>query len=119
MQLQVQFISYFLPVSSVFHFHTHAFRSLLRVFIAQLTVHVTSVTSHQYAPHHGYNAVAGAVWRRQPSTAHESAPAPDKIDRKGGEGEILWGPYITYGLFQTTGKMCGKVGSDLFRNVDL
>ena len=90
MQLQVQFISYFLPVSSVFHFHTHAFRSLLRVFIAQLTVHVTSVTSHQYAPHHGYNAVAGAVWRRQPSTAHESALAPDKIGRKCRKVEILW-----------------------------
>ena len=41
MQLQVPFISHFLPVSSGFHFHTHAFRSLLRVFIAQSTVHVT------------------------------------------------------------------------------
>jgi len=38
MKLQVQFISHFLPVSSGFHFHTHAFRSLLRVFIAQPTV---------------------------------------------------------------------------------
>ena len=37
MQLQVQFISDFLPVSSGFHFHTHAFHSLLRVFIAQPT----------------------------------------------------------------------------------
>jgi hypothetical protein len=59
MQLQVQFISHFLPVSSVCHFYTHAFRSLLRVFIAQPAVRVTSVTSHQHAPHHGYNAVAG------------------------------------------------------------
>jgi len=38
MQLQVQFISHFHPVSSGFHFHTHAFCSLLRVFIAQPTV---------------------------------------------------------------------------------
>ena len=38
MQLQVQFISHFFPASSGFHFHTHAFRSLLRVFIAQPTV---------------------------------------------------------------------------------
>jgi hypothetical protein len=58
MQLQVQFISHFLPISSGFHFHTHSFRSLLRVFITQHTVHITSVTSHQHAPHHGYNAVA-------------------------------------------------------------
>jgi hypothetical protein len=37
MQLQVQFIIHFLPVSSGFYFHTHAFHSLLRVFIAQPT----------------------------------------------------------------------------------
>jgi len=30
------------------------------------------------------------VWRRQPSTHLESAPAPDKIGRKGVKGEILW-----------------------------
>jgi len=30
------------------------------------------------------------VWRRQPSTAHKSAPAPDKIGRKGEKDEILW-----------------------------
>jgi len=42
--------------------------------------------------HHGYNAVAGSgvVWRWQPTIAHESALAPDKIGRKGGKGEILW-----------------------------
>jgi hypothetical protein len=59
MQLQVQFIIYFLPVSSGFHFHTHAFRSLFCVFYALRTVHITPVMSHQYAPQHGYNAVAG------------------------------------------------------------
>jgi len=30
------------------------------------------------------------VWCGQPSTARESAPAPDKIGRKGGKGGILW-----------------------------
>jgi len=30
------------------------------------------------------------VWRRQPSTGHKWALAPDKIGRKGGKGEILW-----------------------------
>jgi hypothetical protein len=59
MKLQVQLIIYFLPVSSGFHFYTHAFRSLIRVFYALCTAHITPVTSHQYAPHHGYNAVAG------------------------------------------------------------
>jgi hypothetical protein len=59
MHLQVQFIIYSLPVLSGFHFHTHAFRSLLRAFYALRTVHVTPVTSHQLAPHHGYNALAG------------------------------------------------------------
>jgi len=29
------------------------------------------------------------------------------------------GLYIPYGLFQTTGEMCAKFGSDRFRNVDL
>jgi hypothetical protein len=82
MQLQVQFIIYFFPVSSGFHFHKHAFRSLFCVFYTLRTVHITPVTSHQYAPHHGYNAVAGQFWRRQSSTAQESAPAPDKIGRK-------------------------------------
>ena len=59
MQFQVQFISHFLPVSSGFHFHTHAFRLLFRVSYALPTVHVTSVTSHQHVSHHGYNAVVG------------------------------------------------------------
>ena len=59
------------------------------------------------------------MWRQQPSTAHESAPVPYKIGRKGGKGEILWAPYIPYGLFQTTVEMCAKFSSDRFRNVDL
>ena len=29
------------------------------------------------------------------------------------------GPYIPYGLFQTTREMCAKFGSDRFRNMDL
>jgi hypothetical protein len=58
-QLQEQFIIHFLLVSSGFYFHTHVFRSLLRIFYELPTVHVTSVTLHQYALHHGYNSVAG------------------------------------------------------------
>jgi hypothetical protein len=29
------------------------------------------------------------------------------------------GPYVLYSLFQTTGGMCAKFGSDRFRNGDL
>ena len=29
------------------------------------------------------------------------------------------GPYIPYGLFQTTGETCAKFGSDRFRNEKL
>ena len=88
-QLQVQFIIHFLALSSGFHFHTHAFRSLLRVFCEITTVNVTPVTSLQYAPHHGYDTAAGD-WRQQPSTAHGSALASDKIGRKNWKVEILW-----------------------------
>jgi hypothetical protein len=58
MQLQLQFIIYFLPVSSGFHFHTREFRSLFPVFSMHYALHITPVTSHQHAPQHGYNAVA-------------------------------------------------------------
>ena len=83
----MQFIIHFLPVSSGFLFHTHAFRSLLRVIYALRAVHVTSVMSHNT----GYNAVAGGgLWRRQPSSAHELALVPNKTRTKGGKVEILW-----------------------------
>jgi len=38
----LQFLIHLLPVSSGFHFYTHAFRSLLRVFYALPIVHDTS-----------------------------------------------------------------------------
>ena len=75
------------------------FRHMHSIHYSAFSLHNPScMMSHQHAPHHRYNAVVGyqmicgsrAVWRRQPSTAHESAPAPDKIDQKGGKGEILW-----------------------------
>jgi len=39
--LQLQFLIHLLPVSSGFHFYTHAFSSLLRVFYALPIVHNT------------------------------------------------------------------------------
>jgi hypothetical protein len=87
MQLQVQFISHFLPVSPGYYFHTHAFHSLLHIFNAQPTA-VPDVTPVRATTQKKRSSEA--VWRRQPSTAHKSAPASDKIGRKGGKGEILW-----------------------------
>jgi hypothetical protein len=87
MQLRVQFISHFLSVSSGFHFHTHAFYSLLRVFIAQTTA-VGDVTPARVASR--ILRSTGALWGRQSCTAHESVPALDTIGRRGGKGEILW-----------------------------
>jgi len=70
--LQLQFLIHLFPVSSGFHFYTHAFRSLLRVFYALPKVHDTSsknvklssaTTSFTWrhtntSKNHGYNAVA-------------------------------------------------------------
>jgi len=46
MQLQLQIIAHFLPVSSGFHFYTHAIHSLLHVFYALPTVHCRLLKSH-------------------------------------------------------------------------
>jgi hypothetical protein len=82
MQLQLQFIIYFLLVSSGFHFHTHVFRSLCRVFYALRTVHITPVTSHQYAPQHGYNAVAGQCGAGSHLPRRNRHPLPTKSVEK-------------------------------------
>jgi len=97
-QLQVHFINHFLPVSSCFHFYTHAFRSLLRVFNALPTVHATSVTSHQHAPHHGNNAVAGqcGVGSHLLRVGRHSLPTK-KVEKV---GKVKYcGPMHTLGLF--------------------
>jgi len=70
--MQLQFLIHLLPVSSGFHFYTHAFRSLHGVFYALPIVHNTSsknaklssaTTSFPWrhtnsSNNHGYNAVA-------------------------------------------------------------
>jgi hypothetical protein len=91
-QLQLQFIIYFLPVSSGFYFHTHAFRSLFRVFYALRTVHITPVTSHQHAPQHGYNAVAGQCGAGSHLPRKNRHPLPTKSAEKVGKQifEITW-----------------------------
>jgi hypothetical protein len=45
------------------------------------------------------------------------ALATEEVERWGRWNIV--GPYVSYGLFQTTGEMCAKFGSDRFRNVDL
>jgi hypothetical protein len=87
MQLQLQFILYFLPVSSGFHFHTHAFRSLIRVFYALRTVHITPVTSHQHALQHGYKAVAGQYGPDSHLPCRNQHPLPTKSVEKVGNCE--------------------------------
>jgi hypothetical protein len=74
------------PSHQVSIFHTHTFRSLLRVFIAQPTVRDVTPTR---AASQIYRS-SGIVWHRQPASAHESAPAPNRISLKDGKREILW-----------------------------
>jgi len=76
------------------------------------------VTSHQHAPHHGYNAVAGSVAQAAIYCARIGTRSQQNRSKRWVRWNIV-GPYIPYGLFQTTGKTCAKFGSDRFRNVDL
>jgi hypothetical protein len=87
--------------------------SLFRVFYALRTVHITPVTSHQHAPQHGYKAVAGQCSTGSYLLRRNLHPVPTKSVEK----LERWN--MPYGLFQTTGEMCAKFGSDRFRNVDL
>jgi hypothetical protein len=92
MQLQLQFIIYFLPVSSGFHFHTHAFRSLFRVFYALRIVHITPVASHEHTLQHGCNAIAGQCGTGSHLLRKNWHPFPTKSVEKVGKQifEITW-----------------------------
>jgi len=114
MQLQLQFIIHFLPVPSGFHFHTHAFRSLLRVFCALRTVHVMPMMSHQ----HGIKRSSGVSGTSSHLLCTNRHSLQTKYVEKVGKLNIV-GPYIPYDLLQTKGETCAKFGSDWFRNVDL
>jgi hypothetical protein len=50
---------------------------------------------------------------------HTSCMKKPVNDKKGQTGKKILGPYIPYGLFQTKGELCAKLGSDWFRNVNL
>ena len=63
-QLQLQFIIHFLPVSSGFRFHTHAFRSVLRVLYASPTVQYTPSRNAQLS---SANLHARDVTRTRPA----------------------------------------------------
>ena len=122
-QLQLQFIIHFLPVSSGFHFYTHAFRSLLRVFCALPTVncrllrHIRDVTLTR--------AEITDITLSRMTLAPAAIFCPgigtrsqQKRSKRSKRSDVM-GPYIPYGLFQTKGEMCTKFGSDWFRNVNL
>ena len=96
----MQFLIHLLPVSSGFHFYTHAFRSLLRIFCALPIVHDTSSMNAKLSSattsflwrhtntckNHGYNDVADDL-RWQPFRAEDSAPAPYEEGQKGRKGQ--------------------------------
>jgi hypothetical protein len=96
--------------------HTHS------VHFSAFSLHnLPCVTSHKHTPHHGYNAVAV----QRGSVASAGIYCVQICIRSGQNRPKMWerwnivGPYIPYGLFQTTGEMCAKFGSDRFRNVNL
>jgi len=98
----LQFLIHLLPVSSGFHFYTHAFRSFLRVCYVLPIVHDTSTKNAKLSSattsfpwrhtntskYHGYNAVADES-RRQPFRAEDSAPAPDEERQKDRKGQTF------------------------------
>ena len=60
------------------------------VHFSAFSVHYAQCTSRPWRhTSTGYNAAAGD-WRRQSSSAHESALVPNKTCRKAGKFEILW-----------------------------
>jgi len=104
MQLQLQCIIHFLPVSSGFHIYTHAFRSLLRVLYELPTVQDTSTRKCRLL-HHGYNAIADDSWRKCHLLHHEYNTVADDswagshlvprilhwpLTEKVEKGQILW-----------------------------
>ena len=96
--------------------HTHS------VHFSAFSLHnPPCVTSHQHTPHHGYNAVAGKRGSVAPAAIYctQIGTCSRQNRSKRWESWNIVGPYIPYGLFQTTGEMCAKSGSDRFRNVDL
>jgi hypothetical protein len=106
------------PSHLSFHFQKHAFRSLLRVFYALRTVHVKAVTSHQHAPHYGYNAVVGECGAGCHLLRTNRHSLPKNRSKMWGKLKYC-GSILPCNFLQTKGEMCTKFGSDRFRNVDL
>jgi len=118
MQLQLQFIIHFLPVPSGFHFYIRAFPSLCcalpTVNCRLLQRHVHDVTLTRAA------ITDITLSRKTLALAAIFRPGFGTRSRqKRWERSKIVGPYIPYGIFQTKVEMCGKFGSDWFRNVNL
>jgi len=98
----LQFLIYLLPVSSGFHFDTHALHSLVCVLYALPIVHNTSSNNGKLSSattsfpwrytnstkNHAYNDVADDL-RRQPFRAVDSALVPDEEGKKGRKGQTF------------------------------
>jgi hypothetical protein len=120
MQLQLQFIIHFLPVSSGFHFYTHAFRSLLHVFYALPTVTCHLLQRHVCDITLTCAAITDITLSWMTCTCSHLLPGFSTCPQQNrSKRSNIVGPYIPYGLFQTKGEMRAKFGSDWFRNVNL
>jgi hypothetical protein len=122
MQLQLQFIIHFLPVSSGLHIYTNAFRSILRVAYA-----LPTVQDKCRLQHHGYNDVADDSWRKCRLLHHGSNAVAmtlgtaailcpgfctgswQKMSKRSKEVNIV-GPYIPFDFLQTKGETCATFG---------
>jgi len=124
---QLQFIIHFPPVSSGFRFHTHIFRSLLRVLYASPTVQDTpsrnsqlwsaNATSHEHAQESWIRGCGRSVGPAAIFYAECVTRSLQKRPKRSERWNIV-GPYIPYDLLQTKGETSAKFSGDRFRNVD-
>jgi hypothetical protein len=123
MQLQFQLIIHFLPDSSGFHFYTHAFRSLLRVFYALPTVkcrllrHVRDATLTRAAITNITLLRMTCAGSHLLTGIRHSTPAEQikKFEKVKYCGSI----HTLRSLPDKGGNVCAKFGSDWFINVYL
>ena len=129
-QLQLQFVTHFLPVSSVFT-HTHYIQfSAFCMHHTQyntLTVRTRNCRLLTYTPATSHeHAQQSRIWRcRGKISGWQSYSAPVCENRsrvKRPKRSARWSivvPYITYDLLQTKRETCAIFDGDRFRKLDL
>ena len=130
-QIQLQFISHFLPVTSGLRFHKHAFRSVLRILYASPTVQYTPSRNAQLssANIHARDVTwtCPAITDMRVSRKSLGAAAifcvecvtrsREERPKRSARWHIV-GPHILHDLLQTKGETYAKFGRDRFSNVD-